>query len=93
MDKYFSGNYPKFQVTSQDGTFNETIRINGNLVKDSMDCVAFLKTLYESDIADKMFEVFMEFCLMQGLKDINKNRDLIIKASGESNGNEDIKKD
>lgn len=86
MDKYFSGDYPQFQVTSQDGTFTKAIRINGNLVEDVMDCVEFLKSVYESDLADKMFEVFIEFCLLHGLTDINKNRDLIIKISGESNG-------
>jgi len=85
VDKYLNGVFSQFQVKSQDGTIDESINIHELIVEDVLDCVEFLKSLYESKLSDKMLEVFLEFCLIQGIKNINENRDLIIKASGESN--------
>ncbi len=87
MDKYFTGDYSKFHVKSEDGTLDESIRINANLVKDIVVCVAFLRRLYESNLSDKLFEIFVEFSLIMGLKNINENLDVIIKQSGDDNGN------
>lgn len=87
MDKYFHGEYSQFQVKSEDGTLDETINLNESLVEDVKDFVAFLKKTYGDELADKMFEVFIEFALLHGLCVLNNRRDLIIELSGDSNGN------
>ena len=88
VDKYFDGEYLKFQVKNEDGTFNETISIHEKVVEDVEDFVAFLKETYANDLADKMFEVFMEFALIHSLNVLNKNRDMIINSvNGDSYGN------
>ena len=87
MDKYFNGDYLKFQVKSEDGTLDETININESLIEDVKDLVAFLKRTYGDELADKMFEVFVEFALMHSLCILNNRRDLIIELSGDGNGN------
>lgn len=75
-------------MKSEDGTLDETITVQELLVEDIKDCVEFLKETYGVELADKMFEVFVEFALMQGLKFINKNRNWIIGiVNGDSNGN------
>ena len=90
VDKYLdkSKGYLKYHVKSEDGTLDESIKIQELLVEDIQDCVEFLKETYGVELADKMFEVFVEFSLMQGLKFINRNRNWIIDiVSGDSNGN------
>lgn len=87
MDKYFDGEYSQFQVKNEDGTLDETINLNESLVEDVKDFVAFLKKTYGDELADKMFEVFIEFALMHSLCILNNRRDLIIELSGDSNGN------
>lgn len=90
VDKYLdkNQNYLKYHVKSEDGTLDETITVQELLVEDIKDCVEFLKETYGVELADKMFEVFVEFALMQGLKFINKNRNWIIGiVNGDSNGN------
>ena len=87
MDKYFDGEYSQFHVKSEDGTLDETINLNESLVEDVKDFVAFLKKTYGDELADKMFEVFIEFALMHSLCILNNRRDLIIELSGDSNGN------
>lgn len=87
MDKYFDGDYSKFHVKNEDGTLDETINLNESLVEDVKDFVAFLKKTYGDELADKMFEVFIEFALMHSLCILNNRRDLIIELSGDGNGN------
>ena len=87
MDKYFHGEYSQFQVKSKDGTLDETISINKSLIADVKDFVEFLKVAYGDELADKMFEVFVEYSLIQSLSILNNRRDLIIELSGDSNGN------
>lgn len=87
-DEYFDGEYLKYTIKNEDGTFNESIRINEHVIRDVKDFVEFLKATYEKDLADRMFEVFMEFCLMHSLTYLNKNREMIVKcANGDCNGN------
>lgn len=87
MDKYFDGKYLKFNVKNEDGTFDETITINEHVIEDIEDIVEFLKTTCSNNVADKMFEVFVEFAFVHSLNVLNENRDLIIKNSGDSDGN------
>ena len=87
MDKYFDGDYSQFHVKSEDGTLDETISINKSLIADVKDFVEFLKVAYGDELADKMFEVFVEYSLIQSLSILNNRRDLIIELSGDSNGN------
>lgn len=87
VDKYFHGDYSQFHVESKDGTLDETISINKSLIADVKDFVEFLKVAYGDELADKMFEVFIEFALMHSLCILNNRRDLIIELSGDSNGN------
>lgn len=87
-DRYFDGEYLNYTIKNEDGTFNETIRVNEHVIEDAKDFVAFLKATYEKDLADNMFEIFMEFCLVNSLKMLNKNREMIVKcANGDCNGN------
>lgn len=83
MDKYFDGNYLKFHVKSEDETLDEKIRINESLVEDVKEFVEFLKIAYGGNLADKMFEVFMEFSLMHGLSFLSENKEAIIELSGD----------
>lgn len=78
-----SDEYLRFNIKSDDGTFNESININKLTVDEVKDIVAFLKETSDDDLTEFMFEIFVEFALDYCAKILNKNRGMIIELDGD----------
>ena len=76
VDKYLEDNldYLKFNIKSDDGTVDENVTIQATLIEDSKECIDFFKEIYENDISDEMFNLFVVIALIQGVEFIRKNK-------------------
>ena len=90
----------EFFIGSKNNKLDEMVTLQESRVEDAIGCIDFLTSQYDSSYADYMFNLFIEVCLLQGVHFINTNKELIseiikesYKNNGDSNGNEDIKKD
>lgn len=79
----------QFELKSADGSLNETLLIPKMLVEDIDRTVEFIKSKYGEDVADGVFNAFLEFCLMYTMDFLNKdnNLDKVLGIVGDSNGN------
>ena len=95
-EKYFDQEqkFVEFYIKSKHNNLDELVTLQESLIEDAVDCIDFLKSNYDSNLVDFMFNLFIEVCLLQGVHFINSNKELIgeiIKESygtcGDGNGN------